>query len=300
MASRAGSKIKLMSVDELLCVPKGEPVQEIEIEKISYFKDHPFKIIDDDNMNILADSISENGILTPVTIREVNNNMYEMLSGHRRLYAAKKAGLLKIPAYIKNVTDDEATIVMVDSNLQREKLLPSEKAFAYKMRYEAMKHQGKKTSSPQVGEKCWSDIELAKLVGESRNQVYRFMRLTELIPELLELVDLGRIAVSTAVDISFLRRDVQRWILKYITEKGIVNSYQVKALRIAYEDDSWYTEAQMREIFDENLPGRLPSHRVSFTGKQLHEFFPAYYTAKEMQDVIEELLKRWKVEHNNL
>ena len=141
-----------------------------------------------------------------------------------------------------------------------------------------------------------SQSELAKMVGESRNQVYRYMRLTELIPDLLDLVDMERLAVATAVDISYLRTEVQRWVYEYMKDNGAIKDYQVMALRAAYKDDEYYTQKQMIDIFNENLPGRLPSHRVAFSGKQLHKYFPAYYTANEMQAVIESLLEKWKAE----
>ena len=157
---------------------------EIEVAKIRPFKDHPFKVLDDGKMHELAESIMLNGVLVPVTVRSLEDGDYEMISGHRWLFAVKEIGLERIPAIVKKYDDDEAVLAMVDSNLQREEILPSEKAFAYKMRYDAMKRQGKRNdlTSSQIGKKLWANEQLAKEVGESRNQVHRLMRLTEVIP----------------------------------------------------------------------------------------------------------------------
>ena len=176
MANRPGQKIKMTSIDELLCVPSTEGTTDIEVEAIYPFENHPFKVLDDEKMDELVESIKTNGILTPVIVRPDDEGTYEMISGHRRLHAAKRAGLRKVPAIVKEVTDDEATIMMVDANVQREEILPSEKAFAYKMRYDAMKRQAgrpSKNNSSQVGRNFQADVVLAQQVGESRNQVHR-------------------------------------------------------------------------------------------------------------------------------
>ncbi len=296
MSSRSGEKIKLLSVDELLGVPAGESAVEIEISKIYAFENHPFKVLDDDKMLELTESIEANGVLTPVIVRPDTDGNYEMISGHRRLHAAKLAGLETIPAITREMTDDQAVIAMVDSNLQRDVILPSEKAFAYKMRYEAMKHQGKKSTSPQVGEKCWSDIQLAKEVGESRNQIYRFMRLTELIPELLDLIDKGHVAIITGVDLSYLSRELQNWIYEYICENGILKSYQIIALRHYLQDNPEPSQLEVIKVLNDNLPGVKPNNRVSFSAKTMKKYFPAYFSADEMQDVILKLLEQWKTE----
>lgn len=309
MKDRPGQKIKMLTVDELLGVPEGESAIEIDVDKINAFENHPFKVVEDDKMRELVESVLENGIITPVIIRPDDDDGYEMISGHRRLYAAKEAGLETISAFVRELTDDQAIIAMVDSNLQREALLPSEKAFAYKMRYEAMRNQGSRndltssqngtklkgsSTSSQKGTKSRADEELAKQVGESRNQVHRYIRLTELTPELLDLVDKNRIAIMTAVDISYFGTKVQKWIYEYISANGVVKSYQIMALRNVYKGEEEFTQKEMVEIFNENLPDRLPSHRVAFTGKKLHQYFPAYYTAEEMESVIVTLLEKWK------
>lgn len=299
MKNRPGEKIKMLTIDELLGVPSGESAVEIDVDKICDFANHPFKVINDDKMKELVESVLMNGILTPVIVRPDGTDSYEMISGHRRLFAAREAGLDTIPAFVREMTDDQATITMVDANLQREAILPSEKAFAYKMRYEAMRKTAgrpRKGNTSQVGREYQTDVLLAKQVGESRNQVHRYMRLTELIPELLDLVDKNRIALMTGVDISHLSPKVQKWIYEYIKENGVVKSYQVIALRNAFRDDEDFSQKEMISIFNENLPGRLPSHRVAFSGKKLKQYFPAYYTAEEMENVILQLLAQWKKE----
>ena len=233
MKNRSGEKIKLTSIDELLGVVNEESAMEIEIDKIKSFSGHPFKVIDDEKMQDLIESISESGVLTPVLIRPDRNDGYEMISGHRRMHAAQKAGLITIPAIVREMTDDEAVIAMVDANIQREELLPSEKAFAYKMKLEAMKRQGSRTdlTLSQNETKLRSDEILSKQVGERRAQVQRYIRLTELIPDLLELVDKKRLNFTIAVDISYIPQDVQKWIYEYICDNGFIKPNQIAALR---------------------------------------------------------------------
>lgn len=233
MGQRVGQKIKMTSLDELLCVLEVSGTTDIQVEAIYPFENHPFKVVDDEKMDELVDSIKANGVLTPVIVRPDDEGTYEMISGHRRLHAAKRAGLKKIPAIVKQVTDDEATIMMVDANVQREEILPSEKAFAYKMRYEAMRRQGARAdlTSSLVGTKLRADEQLAKDVGESRNQVQRMMRLTEVIPELLDMVDIKKLALYTAVEISYLPINVQKWVHIYIKENGMLQTTDVAALR---------------------------------------------------------------------
>lgn len=207
-----------------------EKIEEIDISLIDNFKDHPFKVLDNDDMKSLKESIKTSGILSPVIIREKEDGRYEMLSGHRRMFACKSLGIDKIKCIIKNLSDDEATIFMVDSNLQREKLLPSEKAFAYKMKYEALKHQRKDTVNQpdtevcQVGTVVRSDNILSDELGESARQIQRYIRLTYLIPELLEMVDnseiknkeIPAIALTPAVELSYLKKEEQKILAEYI------------------------------------------------------------------------------------
>ena len=298
MKKRSGEKIKLLSVDDLLGVPSGDPVTEIDVEKIYPFENHPFKVVEDEKMEELIESIRYNGVLTPVVVRPDDEGGYEMISGHRRLFAVNKIGLLTIPATIKEMDDDDAVIAMVDSNIQREEILPSEKAFAYRMRYEAMRHQGMRKTSSQVGTKLRADEELAEQVGESRNQVHRFIRLTEVIPELLDLIDRGNIAIMTGVDISHIDQKIQKWLHEYIRDNGTIKSYQIIALREELNTNPDLTHEEVIRILNDNQPGRKPAMRINFTSNQLRKYFPAYYTSQEARAVIEELLANWKKEQD--
>ena len=236
MKNRPGEKIKLASIDELLGVVNEESAMEIEINKIHAFKNHPFKVLDDEKMQDLIESVKLSGVLTPVLLRVDNNDEYEMISGHRRLHAAKMAGLTTIPAIVRELSDDDAVIAMVDANIQREELLPSEKAFAYRMKLEAMKRQGSRTdiTSGHFDQKLTGTVSrdiLAQQVGESSKQVQRYIRLTELIPELLDMVDNKKLTFTVGVDISYIDKEIQEWIYEYIKDTGFIKPQQITALR---------------------------------------------------------------------
>ena len=295
---RPGQKIKMVSVDELLGCAGEESSLEIDINRIQPFQNHPFKVVDDAKMDDLVNSIRQNGVLTPVLVRPTDDGGYEMISGHRRMHAAERAGLATIPAIIRELTDDDATIVMVEANSQREEILPSEKAFAYKMRYEAMKRQGSRNdlTSYQVGTKLRTDEELAKELGESKNQVYRFIRLTELIPELLEMVDTKKMPLVTAVDISYIDQKVQQYLYEYIKENGMVKSYQVTALRKYLEDYESISQSKMITVLNEMITGKTQSKSVHFTEKKLRKFFSSNYTVNDMEKIMIRLLEKWKSE----
>ena len=297
MKNRSGEKIKLTSIDELLGVVNEESAMEIEIDKIKSFSGHPFKVIDDEKMQDLIESISESGVLTPVLIRPDRNDGYEMISGHRRMHAEQKAGLITIPAIVREMTDDEAVIAMVDANIQREELLPSEKAFAYKMKLEAMKRQGSRTdlTLSQNETKLRSDEILSKQVGESRAQVQRYIRLTELIPDLLELVDKKRLNFTIAVDISYIPQDVQKWIYEYICDNGFIKPNQIAALR-NYLGQAPVTQSLMISILNSHIPVKAPARKVTLNEKKLTKYFPKNYTSEDMEKVIESLLEKWKQE----
>ena len=297
MKNRSGEKIKLTSIDELLGVVNEESAMEIEIDKIKSFAGHPFKVVDDEKMQDLIESISESGVLTPVLIRPDRNDGYEMISGHRRMHAAQKAGLITIPAIVREMTDDEAVIAMVDANIQREELLPSEKAFAYKMKLEAMKRQGSRTdlTLSQNETKLRSDEILSKQVGESRAQVQRYIRLTELIPDLLELVDKKRLNFTIAVDISYIPQDVQKWIYEYICDNGFIKPNQIAALR-NYLGQGPVTQSLMISILNSHISVKAPARKVTLNEKKLTRYFPKNYTSEDMEKVIESLLEKWKQE----
>lgn len=296
---RAGQKIKLTSVSELLGVENEETALDIEIEKIRPFNNHPFKVLDDDKMQDLMESIRANGILSPVLVRPVGNDRYEMISGHRRMHAAKLLGMESIPAIIREMSDDESIIKMVDSNIQREELLPSEKAFAYKMKMDALRRQGARTdlssdpTSNQNGWKLESADRLSEESGESKTQIRRYIRLTYLIPEILDYVDQKRIQFTVAVEISYIDPEIQKWIFEYIKDNGVLKLNQVTLLRTQLQAGA-ITQAKMITLFNDSQPGRIPAYKLTFSEKKLREYFPADYTTRKMRMVIEELLSEWK------
>lgn len=296
MKSKSADKIKMPSIDELLGVSGEESATNIEISRIHSFANHPFKVLDDDKMDDLVESIKQNGVLTPVLVRPDKNNSYEMISGHRRMHAAIKAGLETIPAIVRDIEDDEAIVIMVDANIQREELLPSEKAFAYKMKLGAMKRQAgrpPKNNSCQNGTNLRSDEELGNLVGESARSIQRYIRLTELIPDLLDYVDKKRLQFTVAVDISYIDKEIQTWLFEYIKENGTVKAVQVAALRTALEAGPM-TQAKMISILVNSQPGRKQEQKITLSEKKLRNYFSDKYTAEDMESVILELLDQWK------
>ena len=302
---RAGQKIKLTSVDELLGVSNEESALEIEIIKIRSFKNHPFKVVDDEKMQDLVESIRVNGVLSPVLVRPIGNDIYEMVSGHRRMHAAELLGMESIPAIIREMTDDEAIVKMVDANIQREELLPSEKAFAYKMKREAIKRQAGrpfKNNSGQNGPnylgKASRDV-LAQELGESSKQIHRYIRLTELIPELLDYVDQKHLQFTVGVEISYIDQEVQKWLFEYIKENGAVKLNQITLLRSQLQSGA-ITQAKMISILNGSQPGKAPFSKVTFTEKKLREYFPSQYTTAQMRGIIEELLSDWKRTQDSL
>lgn len=297
MKNRSGEKIKMPTLDELMGIAGEENANELEINRIHNFANHPFKVVDDEEMDELVESIEKNGILVPVLVRPDANNSYEMIAGHRRMHAAIRIGLKTIPAIVRDLDDDEAIIVMVDSNIQRKKLLPSEKAFAYKMKLEAMKHRvGRKSKEnvSQLGTHYRADSELANELGESRNTIRRFIRLTELIPELLEYVDKKRLPFTSGVDISYLDKEIQKWIFEYIKENGPVKSVQIAALRREIENGAIMTQEKMISILIENQPGGKPNREVTFSENKLRSYFPEKTSPVEIEEVILNLLEIWK------
>ena len=300
MKNRPGEKIKLASLDELLGVVNEESAMEIEINKIHAFKNHPFKVLDDEKMQDLIESVKLSGVLTPVLLRVDSNDEYEMISGHRRLHAAKMAGLTTIPAIVRELSDDDAVIAMVDANIQREELLPSEKAFAYRMKLEAMKRQGSRTdlTLSQNETKSRSDEVLSKQVRESRAQVQRYIRLTELIPELLDLVDSKKLKFTVAVDISYIDKEIQKWIYEYIKDTGFIKPQQITALRNQLNEGA-VNQVGMLTIFNKCMMVKTPSRSITFSEKKLTKYFPESYSADDMEQVIESLLEKWSQEQND-
>lgn len=295
MKNRSGDKIKLTSIDELLGVVNEESSMEIEIRKIHSFADHPFKVMDDEKMNELVASIRENGVLVPVLLRPDEHGGYEMVSGHRRMHASILAGFDTIPAIVREMTNDEAVIAMVDANIQREELLPSEKAFAYKMKLNAMKKQGTRSdlTSCQFGTKFRADEAMSEQIGESARSIQRYIRLTELIPDLLEMVDSKKLNFTTAVDISYIDKQVQGWLYEYICDNGFIKPNQIVELR-KFIGQGNMTQSLMISILNSTIQVKAPSKKVTFNEKKLTKYFPEHYSSADMERVIVSLLEKWK------
>lgn len=296
MAGRVAGKIKLQSVDELLGVPEIAGTQEIELGRIHAFPNHPFKVLDDDKMETLVDSIRENGILNPVIVRPDQTGNYEMISGHRRLHAAGIVGLKKIPAIVKEMTDDEAIIKMVDANIQREEILPSERAWSLKMKMDAMRRQGSRTDLT-CGTECQklSSDEVGEAFGLKGRQVRKYVRLTELISELMDYVDMKKIPISMAVDISYFDEQVQKWVYEYIKDNGFLKPVQIAALK-EQPNLSNASQYNVISILNGALPQKSSSAKVSLSEKKLDRYFPPHYSAKQREEVIIQLLEQWSKE----
>jgi len=295
MAKRPGQKITMTSIDELLCVPDTEGTVDIDVEAIYPFENHPFKVIDDERMEELTESIRTSGVLTPVLIRPDDEGTYEMISGHRRLRAAKRAGLRKIPAIIKEMTDDEATIAMVDANVQREEILPSERAFSLKMKMDALNHRGKRSDLTLSHEE--TKFHSAEVIGEkeglARAQVHRYIRLTFLIPRLLDMVDEKRLAQTMGVELSYFNRNVQQWLYEYIKENGMIKQEQIMELR-QYREDNNMTQEQLIGILVKSRATTEKRKKITITERKLNKYFPAYYSQSEIERIIVGLLEQWK------
>lgn len=296
MAGRVAGKIKLQSVDELLGVPEIAGTQEIELGRIHAFTNHPFKVLDDDRMETLVDSIRENGILNPVIVRPDQTGNYEMISGHRRLHAAGIVGLKKIPAIVKEMSDDEAIIKMVDANIQREEILPSERAWSLKMKMDAMRRQGSRTDLT-CGTECQklSSDEVGEAFGLKGRQVRKYVRLTELISELMDYVDMKKIPISMAVDISYFDEQVQKWVYEYIKDNGFLKPVQIAALK-EQPNLSNASQYNVISILNGALPQKSSSAKVSLSEKKLDRYFPPHYSAKQREEVIIQLLEQWSKE----
>ena len=299
MINRVAGKIKLQSVDELLGVPEISGTQEIEIARIHEFPNHPFKVLDDERMDLLVDSIRENGILNPVIVRPDQNGDYEMISGHRRLHAAGIAGLQKIPAIVKEMSDDEAIIKMVDANIQREEILPSERAFSFKMKMEAMSRQGSRvdlTCGTEFHKLDAINKKTRETIGDEAGmtgrQVTKYIRLTELISSILDLVDSKKITLTMGVDISYLDEQVQKWVYEYYRDNGFLKPVQVEALR-NQQDLSKASQYSVISIMNDALPKKNTAAKVSFSEKKLDKYFPSHYSAKDRETVIIQLLEQW-------
>ena len=299
----SAKKVELASVDDLFSTEESradaqrEKVLEIPLSELHPFKDHPFKVKDDEAMMETADSIRQYGVLVPAIARSDPNGGYELVAGHRRHRASELAGKDTMPVIVRDLDDDQATIIMVDSNLQRESLLPSERAFAYKMKLEAMKRQAgrpSKENCSQLGNdfgKKSSEV-LAEQVGQSKNQIFRYIRLTELIPELLDMVDEKKIAFNPAYELSFLKKEEQVDLLDAMdSEQATPSLSQAQRLK-KYSQEGHLTLDMMRVIMGEEKKNDLD--KITFTSDTLRKYFPKSYTPARMQETIIKLLEQWQ------
>ena len=296
--------VKLASVDDLFTTEenrqeiqaeaKREKVQMIPLSELHPFRNHPFKVKDDEAMANTVDSVRQYGVLVPAIARPLESGGYELVSGHRRRHASELAGLTEMPVIVRDLDDDAATIIMVDSNLQRETLLPSERAFAYKMKLEAMKHQGLRsdlTSRQVVGKLETSDL-LGQSTGESGRQVQRFIRLTALIPDLLNLVDEKKVAFNPAVELSYLKTEEQVLLLDAMESEQTTPSLSQAQRLKKFSQEGKLSVDVMRAIMSEEKKPEMD--KVIFTSARLRQYFPKSYTPQQMENTILRLLEQWQ------
>ena len=297
---KRGGNISLTSYDDIFETDESraesqlERVQSIRLSALVPFKEHPFKVVDDEAMLRTTESIAQYGVLTPLIARPLEDGSYEIISGHRRAHAAELAGLTEVPVLVRRMDDDAATVLMVDSNLQRENILPSERAYAYKMKLEAMKHQGSRTdlTSSQVGTKLRTDQVMAEELGESRNQIQRYIRLTYLTPEVLAMFDQKQISFNPAVELSYLKAEEQEMFIQAMDEVQAAPSLSQAQRLKKLSQEGGFTLDAAREIMNEVKKGDL--ERVTFRNEQLRKYFPRSYTTQQMQNTILKLLDQWQ------
>ena len=292
-----GANISLTSYDDIFTTEESrqtEQIQQIPIAELHPFKNHPFKVLDDEAMQRTVESVAQFGVLAPLVVRPREEGGYEIISGHRRQHAAELAGLKTLPVIVRNMDDNQAVIQMVDSNLQRESILPSERAFAYKMKLEAIKNQGARSdlTSSQVGMKLQSLDIVGKDAGDSRNQVHRYIRLTNLIPELLDLVDQKKISFNPAVELSYLTADEQRDFFEAMqdTQNAPSLSQAQRIKKLSQEGQCSY-EA-IYDVMGEEKKAEMD--RVTIKNDVLRKYFPKSYTPRQMEETILKLLEQWQ------
>ncbi|MBR6377182.1 MAG: ParB/RepB/Spo0J family partition protein [Oscillospiraceae bacterium] len=296
----SAKKVELASVDDLFSTEESradaqrERVMEIPLSELHPFQNHPFKVKDDEAMMETADSIRQYGVLVPAIARPDPNGGYELVAGHRRHRASELAEKETMPVIVRDLDDDAATIIMVDSNLQRESLLPSERAFAYKMKLDAMKHQGARTdlTSAQVGPKLTAAEKIAENSPDSKSQIKRFIRLTELVPELMDMVDEKKIAFNPAYELSFLKKEEQVDLLDAMdSEQATPSLSQAQRLK-KFSQEGHLSIDVMRAIMSEEKKSELD--KVTLTSDTLRKYFPKSYTPQRMQETIIKLLEAWQ------
>lgn len=295
---RAAKNIQMTSFDDLFSIEKsteagGEKIQELDLSELFPFQNHPFKVLEDEAMLDMVESIRMHGVLVPGIARPRAEGGYELIAGHRRKHASELAGKTTMLVIVRELDDDEATLLMVDSNLQRENLLPSEKAWAYKMKLDALKHQGIKGTSRQLGEKYSVDT-LSEHSNDSSRNIHRFICLTELIPALLQMVDEKKLPFNPAVEVSYLTKEEQKTLLEQMEKLEIVPSLeQAKRLK-KYSKEGKLSVDVIEAIITEERP--IPV-QVTLKKERLRKYFPQSYTQKQMEEVIFSLLETWKTEH---
>ena len=294
---KSGANISLSSYDDIFSTEESrqtEQIQQIPIDELHPFKNHPFKVLDDEAMQRTVESVAQFGVLAPLVVRPREEGGYEIIAGHRRQHAAELAGMKTLPVIVRNMDDDQAVIQMVDSNLQRESILPSERAFAYKMKLEAIKNQGARSdlTSCQIGTKFRADAALAAGTEESARNVQRFIRLTNLIPELLDLVDQKKISFNPAVELSYLTAAEQRDFLEAMqdTQNAPSLSQAQRIKKLSQEGKCSYDA--MFDIMGEEK--KVEMDHVTIKNEVLRKYFPKSYTPKQMQDTIIKLLEQWQ------
>ena len=284
----------IFSTEESRQEEQREQVQQIPIGELFPFKNHPFKVLDDDSMSDTVESVKQYGVLSPLIARPRPEGGYEIISGHRRQHAAELAGLETLPVIVRQMDDDAAVVLMVDSNLQRENILPSERAFAYKMKLEAIKNQGARSdlTSGQIGPKLHSDEKVARDAGESRKQIQRFIRLTNLIPELLDMVDNKTVSFNPAVELSYLSPEQQQEVIQSMNDtQNFPSVSQAKRIKKLAQDGTFST-ATVVAIMGEEKKRELDT--VTIKNETLRKYFPRSYTPKQMEDTIIKLLAQWQ------
>lgn len=288
--SKTGSaaKVKLNSFDDLFGTEKlqtgTEQVQEIALSELHEFKGHPFKVLDDEKMQETVESVREHGVLMPGIARPMKDGGYEIIDGHRRRHACELVGLTTMSMFIRDYTDDEATIIMVDSNIQREDILPSEKAKAYRMKYDAIKHQGSKEGGLTLG-------ELGEAAGESAKTVQRYIWISRLSDSLLDMVDAKKIGIMQAVDLSFLSEDAQQWVLVAIQETNVVITTQQSAMLKESDKKGELTFPMVRMMLEKE---KTVERKVVIKTEHINNYFPATYSREQIENIIYQLLENWK------